>query len=406
MKRKNLMIAGVSALLLILLALLIRRAFAPASMWVEASEENGIPARIDVFKAQTGGNRFFPVYTYKLFLPGGANPEKCFLSWDGPASVMMNGKKRVSGECPVPDVETETACTFRLVFLPLKTYKLITYQGSAGVPGVFIEIDESLGTIAAMDEDPDHNTTCSGRICIGDTWYELSKMKGRGNKTWTSSKDKKPYNITLDTKIHFPGVESGETKTWSFLAEINDHSLLGNRVGFQLAHELGIGQDTASADVWMNGEYQGCYTVTPKTDSFVTKSGYLIEQDNHKEPPVSEGGDPQFLLDGLKEADDNSPYNRITVKKMGDDLLTKDGSIDKSDGNKEAEAEEIRAFLQDAWDAIRSESGYNSGGIYYTDYIDLQSFARMYLVQEYVKNYDFCAGSIFIIGTGRATGIN
>ena len=29
----------------------------------------------------------------------------------------------------------------------------------------------------------------------------------------------------------------------------------------------------------MNGEYQGCYTVTPKTDSFVTDDGYMIEQD-------------------------------------------------------------------------------------------------------------------------------
>ncbi len=403
MKQKHHMIIGLLAALLILLVLLIRGVSVPTSMWVVSSDENGIPARIDVFKARTGGNRFFPTYTYQLYLPGGADLKNCFLSWRGRASATVNGVRYANGECPVPICGTETSCSFKLGWLPLASCTLVTYQGSADVPCVFIEIDESKGTIEAMDEDPDHNTTCSGRISIDNTWYTLSKMKGRGNVIWSASEDKKPYNITLDTKIHFPGVESKKTETWSFLAEVNDHSLLRNRVGFHLAYELGIGQDTTSADVWMNGEYQGCYTVTPKTDSFVPKNGFLIEQDNHLEPSVAEGGDPQFLLDGLKEADNNSPYNRITVKKMGSGLLLKDGDIDKSVESKEAAADAIRVWLQDAWDAIRSDSGYNSKGLYYSDYIDVESFARMYLVHEYVKNYDFCAGSILFHRDGQSS---
>lgn len=390
-------------MLLFLLALLIRGVSTPTSMWVSPSDENGIPVRIDVFKAKTGGNRFFPTYTYQLYLPGDAELENCFLSWDGKASAAVNGVSYTSGKCPIPIRGTETACSFKLGWLPLTTYTLVTYQGSADVPCVFIEIDESLGTIASMDNDPDHKMTCSGRISIDDTWYNLPTMKGRGNVSWASSKDKKPYNITLDAKIHFPGVDSKKTEKWSFLAEVNDHSLLSNRVGFHLAYELGIGHDTTSADVWMNGEYQGCYTVTPKIDSFVPKNGFLIEQDNHLEPSVADGGDPQFLLEGLKEADNNSPYNRITVKKMGEGLLLKNGCVDKSAENTEAAADAIRAWLQDAWDAIRSDSGYNSKGLHYSDYIDVGSFAKMYLIQEYVKNYDICAGSIFFHRDGQSS---
>jgi hypothetical protein len=165
--------------------------------------------------------------------------------------------------------------------------------------------------------DSDKNNECKGRICIDGEWFDLTKMKGRGNVSWDDAVDKKPYNITLGKKTDL-GIDVEPTKKWSILAEITDHSLMCNRIGLAMGHALGVSNDATSADVWMNGEYQGCYTVTPKSDSFVTKNGFLIEQDNYMESAVAEGGDPQFQLDGLKEADDidawqGSGYNRITV---------------------------------------------------------------------------------------------
>ncbi len=272
---------------------------------------------------------------------------------------------------------------------------------------VFIDIDETTilsgetkpHTIEAMDKDPNHEEYCFGRIYIDGEWRNLKKIKGRGNYTWKMSDDKRAYNITLKDKINLPGFDSPETKKWSILSEIGDHSLLCNRSGFYLAHELGIGQNTASVDVWMNGEYQGCYTMTPKYDSFVTKDGYLIEEDNYQEPDVAEGGDPQFALEGLNgviNGHSSSDYNLITVKKMGDNLLLKDGIVDESPENLTAVAGTIQTWLQEAWDAIRAEDGYNPNTHkYYTEYIDIESFAKMYLMQEYVKSYDVCAGSIF-----------
>ena len=368
---------------------------APTELWIDPSETNGIRSRIYVFKNTAG---------HQLFLPGSAVLSECFLSWDGDMQATVDDQVYPSGSCPVPPLETEKTYAFDTGTQTTASFDITVYQGSADVQPVYIVIDESGDnpTIEHMDQDPDHEVTCKGNINIGGQWYVLSKMKGRGNTTWEQADDKRPYNITLGTKINFPGIDSKKTKKWSFLAEILDHSLLCNRSGFYLAHEIGIGQDTASADVWMNGEYQGCYTVTPKTDSFVTDGGFMIEQDNYLEPAVADGGDPQFKLVGLNEASGwSSCFNRITVKKMGDDLLLNNGVVDESPENMEAAAARIQAWLQDAWDAIRSDDGYNSKNKYYTDYIDIESFARMYLIHEYVKSYDVCAGSILYHRDGQ-----
>ena len=411
MKKRLISLALMLAMLVVLLpavTLTVGAATAPTGMWVASSETNGIPVQIDVFvsKTTTSGtyNNKTTTYTCMLCLPGNVDPATCFLSWDGDMNATVNTTSYASGACPVPAPGETLTYQFK-DSNPKSNYVVTTFQGSANVQPVFIDIDESNGnhTIAEMDNDHDHEITCTGRVYCNGQWYEMPKIKGRGNYTWWKSKDKRPYNITLKDKINFPGIDSAPTKKWSILAEISDHSLMCNRVGFHLAHDLGVGQDTASADVWMNGEYQGCYTVTPKYDSFVTDDGFLIEEDNYQEThSVAEGGNPQFALDGLKGTTGyESCYNYITVKKMGDNLLMKDGVLDESAANQEAVAETIRVWLQDAWDAIRSDTGRNQKGKYYTDYIDIESFAKMYLMHEYVKSFDVCAGSILFHRDGQ-----
>ncbi len=417
MKRNKRVLIGLSALLFSIFLIIGASAVyadgsAPTKMWIEPSSENNIPAQIDVFKARTGGTNYSPTYTYQLYLPGNADLDQCFLSWDGGATAAVGGDTYASGTCPIPapNTGTETTYTFKDDNTTLASLNIIVYKGSSAVPAVFIVIDESEGhnTIADMDGDQNHETTCTGEIYIVDPengsveYTTITKMKGRGNVTWSSADDKKPYNVTLGKKINFPGITSGKTKKWTLLAEVLDPSLMRNRAGFHLAYQLGIGQDTNSADVWMNGEYQGCYTVTPKTDSFITDDGYLLEQDNYLEG-IENGGDPQFQLTGMNEVTGNtwwtSRYNRITVKDIGDNLLMVNGVVDETPENLNAVAQgTIKPWLQEAWDAIRSTGGTNSGtntaGNPYTYYIDLESFAKMYLMHEYVKSYDVCAGSI------------
>ena len=243
MQKKVLFLAAALLLLAGLMAIytsVINVAPAPTEMWIEPTETNGIPSRIDVLKVKSGETDDGPAYTYQIYLPGNADLEKCFLSWDGGARAAVDGRSYRSGRCPIPPADMQKTFSFKSGFKSLSSYDVIMYKGSSDVPPVFIDIDESDGnnTIAQMNGDPEHETECTGRININGDWYDMPKIKGRGNVTWQGAKDKKPYNVTLDKKINFPGIDSDKTKKWSLLAEMADHSLLCNRTGYHLADEL------------------------------------------------------------------------------------------------------------------------------------------------------------------------
>ena len=168
---------------------------APTALWVASSETNGIPAKIDVFVSKTetsgtGTNRTY-TYTCMLFLPGNVNPSNCFLSWEGNINAASGNASYASGACPVP--AKGNTITYSFSGSPKRNYKITTYQGTESIQSVFIEIDESQGTIEAMNNDENHETSCTGEIYINGQWLAMPKIKGRGNYTWKMSKDKKTW---------------------------------------------------------------------------------------------------------------------------------------------------------------------------------------------------------------------
>ena len=53
-----------------------------------------------------------------------------------------------------------------------------------GIPVVYITIDESQGTIAAMNEDEEHNTRCQGTISIDVTVDLIDGAWWQSDDTW------------------------------------------------------------------------------------------------------------------------------------------------------------------------------------------------------------------------------
>ena len=418
MKRRTISMLLVACMTISMLAAIAAPALAasgdlPSTMWVSPSDTNGIPVRIELNPDVSssggypggcnpggGGGAGTSSTAYNLFLPGDAVPSECFFSWDDGLEASDGESTYESGSLPIPAPGETKTFTFTNEAGTSTHFDVTVYQGAAEVPPVFIQIDESQGTIAAMNNDQDHETTCTGEIYIDGVKYAMPQMKGRGNSSWMMAKTKKPYNVTLSSKVNLLGIDSEKTKKWSFLANCDEPSLLRDQLGYDMAHAMGVGLDSAQADVWMNGKYLGIYLITPKYDSFVPKNGFLIENDNYKEDPVENGGDPSFDLEGLIYSSHPAEYdyNRITVKKIGDNLL--DGGVENVETLKAA-GERIRIYTQEVWDAIRSADGCNSQGNYYADYIDMRSWATMYLLQDYIKNYDFCGGSIFFHRDGQ-----
>lgn len=192
----------------------------PGELILEPSGTNGLPAAIRLIKTTN----------YDLYIPGNVDPTACCFSWEGGLSASWNGQSWSSGALPIPAPGQTETYSFEGSGAAV-SFTVTTWQGSDQLKPVFMEIDESQGTIAAMNGDPNHNAECHGLIYIDGVEHVLDKMKGRGNYAWSQSKDKRAYNVTLGKKATILGMDIEKTKKYSFLANVCDHSLLRDKVG-------------------------------------------------------------------------------------------------------------------------------------------------------------------------------
>ena len=346
------------------------------NFYVSADQTAGLPGNVHLDLDRTGAEGV-------LYLPGGADTKALRLSWkDEGVTLERNGKTYKSGKAPI--AEAGKSIQYR-VYRGDKTTLLTihTLRGSADISPMFLNLDESLGTIEAMNGDKAHETSCYGTVRFDGSKKPVS-IKGRGNSTW--SFNKKPYNITLyrdknydDTKKAelIPGVKA---KKWSLVANYFDNSLMRNKIAMDLSKELGIGLSARFVDLYMNGEYLGNYLLTPKNDYAAPDTGYALENDNYYEPDNPD----QFAIPGMFEigtvTGDTGYYNRMTVKDIGKEAEAKGTDV----------ASIEKHFLK-AWDALED---YDSER--YQDYFDLDSWAKMYLMYEVSKTYDCFSGSLLM----------
>lgn len=97
----------------------------------------------------------------------------------------------------------------------------------------------------------------------------LDTVKGRGNSSWKASATmfgKYAFNMKLGSKTKLLGMDSA--KSWCLLANNADESMMRNALTYQLAKEIGLpdSPEFRFVDIYDNGEYMGAYLVTEKVD--------------------------------------------------------------------------------------------------------------------------------------------
>ena len=349
-----------------------------AALYVAPNPGAGLDGRVSVSADLLGGSG-------TLYLPGKAAADKLCFSWDD-ASVTLSrdGVDYSSGSAPIA-AENESVTYQVKKGAVVSTVTVKTLKGSSSVEPMFLEIDESLGTIDAMNSDENHDTKCYGSVVFDDVSKYMS-IKGRGNSTWgTWGFAKKPYNITIYEDAGYQDskkvelVKGVKTKKWSLLANFLDNSLMRNKIAMDLADELGIGMKTRFADLWMNGKYLGNYLITPKNDYNAPDGGYALENDNYLEE-----GEEQFAIPGMFEigkiTGDRGYYNRMSVKDIGKEA--------KAQG---VDTAAIEAYFLEAWNALEDFDSEN-----YQNYFDMDSWAKMFLMYEVSKTYDCFSGSLLM----------
>lgn len=351
--------------------------------------------------------------TYYLFLPNEADPARLTVHFSASGEVKAGEKTLLSGQETdvfTPGQETVLTCAGQ-------SYRVITLQ-TAGIPSVYIDTES--GNLNAIHADKEHKEPGTVRI-LGEDGTELLNgsldyIKGRGNSTWTWAK--KPYNIKLSKKADLFGM--GKAKKWCLLANMEDHTFLRNEIALSLARQLGIavtpeGQRIA---LYINEEYQGLYYLTEKVevgservdiDDLEKATEALNSAPLDSYPRAGALGDP--VPDTMKYYEiPNNPsditggyllefeaYTRYAEEASGFVTTRGQSVILKSpEAASQEQVSYIRSYYQEFEDALYSPTGYNDQGRHYSDYADMDSIARSYLLQEFTENYDGCNQSFYL----------
>lgn len=274
---------------------------------------------------------------------------------------------------------------------------------SNGIPVLNINIDETaegFGTIAQMNESPDHSVNCTGSIKLdvpdgykgdySDTALsstedlELEYIRGRGHTTWQN--DKKPYKLKLKKGADLLGM--GSNKHWVLLANAMEESMLRNRIVYYIGRKMGLAYtpELLPVDVVMNGKYLGNYYLTEHVR--VGKRRVAIDEltsDDNSEPEVT-GGYLFSLLEG-NESEESVFYteNKLGFKFANPAFYSEDPTDELGT---EAQKAYITDYLQKIENAVYGEDFKDENGVSVWDYMDMKSTADYWWVQEFSFNVD------------------
>ncbi|MBR3056206.1 CotH kinase family protein [Candidatus Saccharibacteria bacterium] len=232
-----------------------------------------------------------------------------------------------------------------------------------GVP--IIDISLNNVSVEQIDEGSKETKYYGNKVTIYNSDEAESftnvEIKGRGNGTWIQKK--KPYRIKFEEKIDLFGM--GKAKTWCLLANALDDTKLRTETAFRLAKmlEMEYSVEGRFVELYMDGEYRGLYYLTHEMG--IGKSGV-----NLKDP-----------LGVLVELDNLYWANEKYYTTLNDDkLVAKDAVVDD---NAELAME---LFLEkfNLLEAAIQEKDFAK----IEELADVESFAKYYLLSEFIVNPD------------------
>ncbi|NLV18286.1 MAG: hypothetical protein GXY51_02210 [Bacteroidetes bacterium] len=294
-------------------------------------------------------------------IPHYARPDSIIARFatDG-TTVLVGEKEQISG---VTANNFRNPVDYTIVYADghEKTFR-VDVTNFTGLPVLFIST-ENQAPINSRDDYVKGSVYLDGAGIFDDLSASM-KIKGRGNSTW--GMPKKPYKIKFDTKQSMAGFPAD--KEWVLLANYADKSAMRNEVAFNISRKtcLEYTPRTQFVEVFINNVYNGTYQLTEQLKISegrvnVSDDGFLLEVDQ---------------LDRLDEDDVYILTDRILLCIKDPDVET--GS-DKYNW--------IRDYLNNTENSLYGEN-FRDPENGYTKYIDAESFADWYLVNEITKNND------------------
>lgn len=249
------------------------------------------------------------------------------------------------------------------------------YQGeNLDVPQIRITTENGNGTKLQKADG-----YVNAQIEIKDTdesvLADAVSFKVRGNTTAIAGVTKKAFAFKFAKKKNVLGLGSG--KKWVLLANAFDPTLLRNYTAFELARELGLEYTSNQkfVELWVDGSFRGCYILYEPVEEGKDRVNIDIE---------SNGGKNDFLLE-LEQVTQEDDKTYITIDKK---------KIRFAFSDPEEPDEEQVAYVQGIMDDILAtiKTGTQEE---IEQKIDVDSFVKYYLLNEYLKTHDFDRTSVF-----------
>ena len=350
---------------------------------------------------------------YYLFMPSSADLAALPVDFEASGTVTCGDAVLTAGETTnvfAGGGEFQLSCDGQ-------QYTLVVVQ-SQDISTVFIDTES--GSLEAVHADKEHKESGTALIYDqdGEVEYdgELDYIKGRGNTTWTA--DKKPYNIKLEDGANLFGM--GKSKRWSLLSNRSDGSLIRNQLSLQLAEKIDVPYTSGHEqfNFYVNGEYQGVYLMTEKVEInddrieiFDLEAATEDVNEEDLDSYTLGGAQKSMVWNTVKYAHvPNNPEN-ITggyllelekiyryyseasgfISEIGQAVVVKEPEYASK-----AQVEYIATYYGEFEEALYSPTGYNDLGKHYSEYIDVDSLARMYILDEFTMNFDGCSSSFFL----------
>lgn len=199
-------------------------------------------------------------------------------------------------------------------------------------------------------------------------------VRGRGNSTWDMPK--KPYKIKFDEKISIFGL--GEDEEWVLLANYADKTLLRNVVAMKLSEIVGMEWTPSMlpVEVYLNDEYMGCYTFSEhkKVSKHRVDLDIVGESDNSGDAVTGD-----YYMEIEQNLDETTCF-RTSI--CGIPMMFSDPEVPTA-----AQYDYIVGYFYDAESALMG-SNFTDPDNGWQKYIDIESFAKAYIVNELTKNID------------------
>lgn len=203
------------------------------------------------------------------------------------------------------------------------------------------------------------------------------QIRGRGHSSWKGPK--KPYKIKLAKKTAMMGMP--QNKHWALLKPTENIV-----AGLQLGKLMGM-EWTPSfrpVEVVLNGDYIGQYFLTETLRIDENRVNIYKQQDKETTPDLIKGG-------WLVEVDNYHDENQITIPENSRWNLTLryHSPEDLSDAQLEWLTNEFKTINAAIYSSDKTSTEWEK-------YIDVESMARFFILQEVMDNPDGFHGSFYI----------